>query len=36
MIGVIELLDNRGFDIWSEEYDKFVEKNTKGYPFEGY
>jgi putative AdoMet-dependent methyltransferase len=30
------LLDNKGFDIWSAEYDKFVERNSKGYPFEGY
>lgn len=30
------MLDNKGFDIWSEEYDKFVERNSKGYPFEGY
>jgi putative AdoMet-dependent methyltransferase len=31
-----KLLDNKGFDIWSAEYDKFVERNSKGYPFEGY
>lgn len=30
------MLDNKGFDIWSEEYDKFVERNSIGYPFEGY
>lgn len=30
------MLDSKGFDIWSEEYDKYVERNSKGYPFEGY
>ncbi|MDP4092068.1 MAG: class I SAM-dependent methyltransferase [Bacillota bacterium] len=30
------MLDNKGFDIWAEEYDEFVDKNSSGYPFEGY
>ncbi len=30
------MLDNKGFDIWSKDYDKFVERNSVGYPFEGY
>jgi len=30
------LLDSRGFDIWSENYEKYVQRSSKGYPFEGY
>jgi putative AdoMet-dependent methyltransferase len=30
------LRDSKGFDIWADEYDKFVEQNPSGYPFEGY
>lgn len=30
------MVDNKGFDIWSKDYDKCVERNSMGYPFEGY
>lgn len=30
------LRDSEGFDIWSEDYEKYVERSSKGYPFEGY
>ena len=30
------MLDNKGFDIWSEKYDSSIAKNSDGYPFEGY
>jgi putative AdoMet-dependent methyltransferase len=30
------LLDSISFDIWAEEYDQFIQRNSKGYPFEGY
>ncbi|MGE5327877.1 MAG: class I SAM-dependent methyltransferase [Deltaproteobacteria bacterium] len=30
------MLDSEGFDIWSEDYEKYVERSSKGYPFEGY
>ncbi|MGE5473871.1 MAG: class I SAM-dependent methyltransferase [Ignavibacteriales bacterium] len=30
------MLDSKGFDIWSEDYEKYVKRNSKGYPFEGY
>ena len=30
------MLGKEGFDIWSEEYDKYIQKTSKGYPFEGY
>lgn len=29
-------LDSNGFDIWSKDYDKTINKYIKGYPFEGY
>lgn len=30
------MLDSKGFDIWSEEYDEYVQRSSIGYPFEGY
>lgn len=30
------MLDNKGFDLWSKEYDKSVEMSSKEYPFDGY
>ncbi len=30
------MLDNKGFDQWSGEYDSTIEGFSKGYPFEGY
>lgn len=30
------MLDDKGFDDWSGEYDGSIEKYIKGYPFEGY
>lgn len=30
------MLDNKGFDIWSKDYDKSVERSSKEYPFHGY
>ncbi|MGX4600070.1 class I SAM-dependent methyltransferase [Faecalimicrobium sp. JNUCC 81] len=30
------MLDNKGFDIWSKEYDESVEKSSNEYPFDGY
>lgn len=30
------MLNDRGFDIWSEEYDEYVKKSSGEYPFDGY
>ena len=30
------MLDNKGFDIWSKDYDKSVERSSMEYPFHGY
>jgi len=30
------MLDNKGFDEWAGDYDKSIERYSKGYPFEGY
>lgn len=30
------MLDNKGFDNWAGEYDKSIDRLSKGYPFEGY
>ncbi|MEG2786843.1 MAG: class I SAM-dependent methyltransferase [Romboutsia sp.] len=30
------MLDNKGFDLWSKDYDKSVERSSKEYPFDGY
>ena len=30
------MLDSQGFDIWSEDYEQYVERSSTGYPFEGY
>ena len=30
------MLNDRGLDIWSEEYDKYVKKSSAEYPFDGY
>ncbi|MGO5064618.1 methyltransferase domain-containing protein [Clostridium sporogenes] len=30
------MLDKNGFNLWSKEYDKTVEKSSKQYPFDGY
>lgn len=30
------MLDNKGFDEWSGEYDDSIERYSQGYPFEGY
>lgn len=30
------MLDNKGFDAWSGEYNESIEKYNQGYPFEGY
>lgn len=30
------MLNDRGFDRWSEEYDEFVKKSSVEYPFDGY
>jgi len=36
ILGGQVLLDSKGFDVWSEDYEKYVERSSKGYPFEGY
>lgn len=30
------MLNDKGFDVWSEEYDEYVKKNSTNYPFDGY
>ncbi len=30
------MLNNKGFDTWSGEYDESIERHSKGYPFEAY
>jgi len=30
------MLDSKGFDLWANEYDNTVDRNSKKYPFEGY
>ncbi len=30
------MLDSKGFDLWSDEYDNTVDRNSKCYPFDGY
>ena len=30
------MLDNKGFDLWTKDYDKSVEKSSNQYPFDGY
>lgn len=30
------MLDNKGFDEWSGDYDESIESSSQGYPFQGY
>lgn len=30
------MLDSKGFDLWADEYDNTVDRNSKSYPFDGY
>ena len=30
------MLENKGFDEWSGEYNDSIERYSQGYPFEGY